>query len=86
MSAAAYARNKSQKYKIKHREAVVKFNRENFAKETISYCSESGRILKTFVSGREAARYYKIDFKQLRNHIKSGLPIKRLNILVKYNL
>ncbi len=83
MSMAAIERNKSESWKLKQKEGLLR------AVSTYSKATEvwdlSGKILiNSFVSAKEVSRFYKCAYRTVRRHIKSGEPIKKLGIIIKY--
>ena len=58
------------------------------SKPTSSYNAKSGNLIKNYSSAKDLWRDYNhfISYRTVRRHLKSGLPINKLNIIVKYNL
>jgi len=85
MSLAAKKRFESQESRILHSKTMSK-TKDTFSKRTAVYSSITNKLIKVYSSAKEVARSYPIDYRTVRRHIKSGIPIKNLNIIVKYIL
>lgn len=66
-----------------HLQNFVKFS----DKPVSVYCGSSGNLIKNYNSVKDLWRNYKysVSYRTIRRHLKSGLPIKKLNIFVKYD-
>lgn len=69
----------------KHKESMGKV-KHLFSKKTNVICSKTNKLIKEYASAKEVSRDYSVDYRTIRRHIKSGLPIKKLGIIVKYNI
>ena len=58
------------------------------SKPTSVYCALSGNLIKNYASAKDLWRDYNycISYRTVRRYLKSGLPLHKLNILIKYNL
>jgi hypothetical protein len=70
-------------YKLKQKEGLLR-TVETYPKATQVWDISGKILINTFVSAKEVARVYKYDYRLLRRHIKSGEPIKKLGLLIKY--
>lgn len=77
----------SESRKGKHREVSEKFKKSR-ARKTGTWDAKTGKQIKEYESAKDLWRDYrgKIDYRTIRRHIKSGEPIRKLGIVVRYIL
>jgi len=46
----------------------------------------NNKFIKEFKSAKDITREYKIDYRTIRQHLKSGKPINKLKIIIKYKI
>jgi group I intron endonuclease len=87
MSLAAKKRLEYVESRAQHSQSMNKNkNKHTFSKKTAVYNSFTNILIYVFPSAKDVARFYYINYRTVRRHIKSGIPIKKLNIIIKYNL
>lgn len=77
----------SEKMKMIHKAGQV--NTDSFkqaASKPTSVYDCNGNLLRQYRSAKEIIRDYPVDYRTIRRHLKNGEPIRKLGIIVKYNL
>ena len=77
----------SERAKLNH--TMKKYDLTNFKnsgnKKTSVY-DLNNQHLNDFISAKKAALHYKIDYRNCRKHLKSGKPLKKQGVIIKYSL
>jgi len=77
----------SDNMKLRHKAGKVNMDsfKQSRSKPTSVYdCN--GNLLSQYRSAKEIQKDYPVDYRTIRRHLKNGEPIKKLGIIVKYNL
>lgn len=77
----------SEKMKMRHKAGEVNLDsfKQSGSKPT-SVFDLHGNLLCQYRSAKEVLKHYPVDYRTIRRHLKNGEPIKKLGIIVKYNL
>lgn len=77
----------SQSMKLKHELKLVNLDgfKQSRSKSTSVY-DLNNNLIKSYNSAKNITTEYSIDYRTIRRHLKSGLPINKLGIIVKYDL
>lgn len=78
------AKMRSLEQKQNHQQACDSFNKRLFSKPTQVLDFDSGHVLGTYSSLREACRAWNGDYRTFKRCVKSGGKISKFNIIVKY--
>lgn len=77
----------SQSTKLRHNSKLI--NLEEFKKsrsKSTSVYDLNNNFIKKYNSAKNIIKDYVIDYRTIRRHIKNGLPINKLGIIIKYDL
>ena len=77
----------SQSMKLRHELKLVNLEKfkQSRSKPTSVY-DLNNKFIKSYSSAKNITKEYSVDYRTIRRHIKSGLPINKLGIIIKYDL
>lgn len=77
----------SQSMKFRHDSKLVNLEKfkQSKSKPTSVY-DLNNKFIRAYNSAKSITNDYTIDYRTIRRHIKSGLPINKLGIIIKYDL
>lgn len=77
----------SENMKLRHKTGAVNIDPfiQSRSKPTSVY-DLNGSLLSQYKSAKEIQKDYSVDYRTIRRHLKNGEPIKKIGIIVKYNL
>jgi group I intron endonuclease len=82
ISIAAKARSNTEEYKLNLSSKFL----NSRSKKVAVYDSNTQNIIEICTSAKQVSKKYAVDYRTIRRHLKSEIPIKKRNILLKYYL